>query len=110
MSLEEFQDVILTPNWTIDPLHPARYDDIPRVFDDMPTDFDWRDHGVVTPVKNQGSCGSCWAFSVTGNIEGQWALAKKTLVSLSEQELVDCDKLDDGCDGGLPSNAYRSVW
>lgn len=107
LSSDEFRKHYLTPFWNKRQDPRLTVAQIPKVT--LPNEYDWRHYNAVTPVKNQGSCGSCWAFSVTGNIEGQWAVQKKKLISLSEQELVDCDKLDEGCNGGLPSNAYQEI-
>jgi len=71
--------------------------------------INWADLGAVTPIKNQGQCGSCWTFSATGNIEGQWFLAEHPLMGLSEEELVQCATGDYGCQGGWPDSAFEWV-
>jgi len=75
----------------------------------LPASFDWRDHGAVTPIKNQGQCGSCWAFSAVEAVESSWFLANHTLIELSPQQVVSCDDVDQGCNGGDTPTAYAYI-
>ncbi|KAJ4753124.1 Cysteine protease [Rhynchospora pubera] len=86
------------------PAEPFKFENL-----SAPASIDWRSYGAVTPVKNQGSCGSCWAFSAVASIEGAVRLRKGTLLSLSEQELVDCVTTCNKCSGGWPASAFQWV-
>lgn len=75
----------------------------------LPDFVDWRQKNIVNSVKDQGQCGSCYAFSAVQAIESAWAIKTGKLYSLSEQEIVDCDKVDSGCNGGLMDNVFNWV-
>ncbi|KAL3741707.1 hypothetical protein ACJRO7_017215 [Eucalyptus globulus] len=78
-------------------------------FTAIPAALDWRTKKAVTPVKDQGGCGSCWAFSAVAAMEGITMIKKGKLVPLSVQELVDCDDNDEGCWGGLMDSAFKFI-
>ncbi|XVE85196.1 hypothetical protein DITRI_Ditri17bG0072700 [Diplodiscus trichospermus] len=77
--------------------------------DSLPPSIDWRTKGAVTSIKDQGQCGSCWAFSTVVAVEGINKIKTGELVTLFEQELVDCDKENQGCDGGLMEQAFEFI-
>ncbi|AAZ38185.1 VCATH [Agrotis segetum nucleopolyhedrovirus A] len=74
-----------------------------------PSSFDWRTYNKVTSVKDQSMCGACWAFASLGALESQYAIKYDRLIDLAEQQLVDCDFVDMGCDGGLIHTAYEQI-
>jgi len=106
LSPEEFKAMLLTyknqpKNWDV-----AVLDEL----DGTPTStFDWRNKGAVTAVKDQGQCGSCWAFSATEGIESMWFQAGNSIPTLVPQQIVDCDKVDQGCNGGNTETAFEYV-
>jgi cathepsin F len=75
----------------------------------IPNNWDWRNHKAVTSVKLQANCGGCWAFSAAANIEGQYAKKYKNLVSFSEQQMLDCDYSNSGCNGGIMHMAFNNI-
>ena len=73
----------------------------------IPASVDWRTAGIVSPIRDQKICGSCWAFSAASEIESYYAKANNQLIDLSEQNLVDCTYSSDGCQGGWMTDAYE---
>jgi len=107
LSPEEFAEIYLMKD--LPPYAPnASFLEIPENTRPLAA-FNWEDQGACTPVKDQQQCGSCWAFSTTENIESVWYIAKKQLVQLAPQQIVDCDKANYGCSGGWPYVAFQYV-
>ena len=104
---QEFKRTYLNLNY--DAMAMANFNPtVVTVTNAAPDSWDWRDKGRVSPVKDQGSCGSCWAFSTVANLEGLYYAGKGVMKTLSEQMLVDCDTSDSGCNGGLME--YTFTW
>ena len=107
LTYQEFAKIYLNLNY--DAMAVANFNPtIVKLTNAAPDAYDWRDQGYVSGVKDQGSCGSCWAFSTVANLEGLYYKKKKTMVTMSEQMLVDCDTYDSGCNGGLME--YSFTW
>jgi cathepsin F len=107
LSKSEFKELFLMNN--LPPYEPKGEELNVTLLVDPPTTFDWRSKGAVTPIKDQGQCGSCWAFSATENIESVTKVANRGLPVLGPQQIVDCDKTDYGCSGGWPHAAFDYV-
>jgi len=112
MTFEEFQGLrLMAPQNCSATNHGLKIDSSKKGVG-IPDAYEWNNFGVVTPVKNQGSCGSCWSFSTVGAIEAHWnILGKGRNLVFSEQQLVDCAGAFDnhGCNGGLPSQAFEYI-
>ncbi|KAK4755578.1 hypothetical protein SAY87_009335 [Trapa incisa] len=112
MTNEEFQaqwnaHKVSSDQWLLEKSATFRYDNVSGV----PSSIDWRKKGAVTPVKDQGQCGCCWAFSAVAAVEGITKIRTGKLIPLSVQELVDCDTkgINRGCGGGLMDNAFEFI-
>lgn len=91
------------------PRYEPRYEYEIDTHIELPTSIDWRTKGVVNQIKDQGQCGSCWAFSAIQAVESAVALKTGALYNLSEQQVVDCDDMDFGCSGGWMDNAFSWI-
>ncbi|XP_007249824.3 cathepsin K [Astyanax mexicanus] len=107
MTVEEVAEKMLGLQMPMDSDDTNTY--VPDEYEKLPKSIDYRKLGYVSPVRNQGSCGSCWAFSSVGALEGQLMKTTGQLVELSPQNLVDCVKENDGCGGGYMTNAFNYV-
>jgi cathepsin F len=107
---QEFQKTYLTFTIPFSELMTALVDDLnteaTRLLQTIPINFDWRSSGAVTPVKDQKQCGCCWAFSSVANIESLYYIKYRQVVDLAEQQLLNCDTYDGGCNGGSMMNAF----
>jgi len=110
LTSQEFADMYLG---YVPPAEPTYAELLPLTGEAAPDTYSWNSKGKLTAVKDQRQCGSCWAFSVTENIESVWMINKgltpSTMKPLAPQQIVDCDKSDGGCNGGNPPTAYEYV-
>jgi cathepsin F len=112
--LEDMKNGMIRNKGETDRVKKVNNSDIPekknssnvRMLQSLPDSFDWRSQGVIKFIKNQGSCGSCWSFSATANIEARYYLKYGIYENFSEQQLINCDSNSNGCNGGKAGNAF----